>query len=158
MKPKVKIMKEEHYKKYFLKWHEEKLSEDEKTKLEEHLAGCSDCRNYFEKMNNALLPVKDLEIIELKPDPYLPQRVKSLSGENNGFIKYDLNLPSLKWTAIGFAFSFLLLIASFFSLNNGSISQQKSTNIYYDYYQSISQQSFSSNLDYLSNSLQETKK
>ncbi len=148
-------MKEKHYKKYFLKWHENKLSEDEKTKLETHLSGCLECRLYFEKMNSVLLPEKDIEMLELKPDPYLPQRIKSSLSNKNGFIKYDLYLPWLKWSVIGFAFSFLLLVVSFFSLNGESSSQQKSTNIYYDYYQSISQQGFSGNLDYLSNSLQE---
>lgn len=148
-------MKEEHYKKYFLNWHEGKLSEETKINLENHLTVCSDCRIYFEKMNKVLLSEEDFEIIELKPDPYLPQRVKSLSDEKNGIIKYDLYVPCLKWSVIGFAFSFLLLIFSFFSISNTKTSPQKSSNIYYDYYQSISQQSFSGNLDYSSYSLQE---
>jgi predicted anti-sigma-YlaC factor YlaD len=69
-------MKKAHTKKYFLAWHERKLSRSEMEAIEQHLKICTSCKNYFDKVQ-LVLGQPELSVIpELKADPFLPTRTR----------------------------------------------------------------------------------
>lgn len=70
-------MKKTHMKKYFLDWHERKLSQPKMDSIENHLKACSECREYFEKMQLFLGEPDVAALPELQPDAFLPTRIKA---------------------------------------------------------------------------------
>lgn len=58
------------------------LDEELQRIVEDHIAQCAPCKQYFEMMSVALLPSVKAPQSALSPDPYLPVRVRALAGKS----------------------------------------------------------------------------
>ena len=76
-------MNKSHMKKYFLDWHERKLSQPELDAIKNHLKSCAECKEYFNKMQLFLDKPELPAIHEIQPDPFLPTRIKQAAKETN---------------------------------------------------------------------------
>lgn len=68
----------------FLAWAEEKIDQKLTQEVEDHLKGCSSCRQYFDAMTAALLPGESPKS-RLVADPYMPARIRALANDAASF-------------------------------------------------------------------------
>lgn len=128
----------------FLRCSEGKLAEQERLSVEGHLAGCSDCRQYYERLSDVLTPGGRFELSQLEPDPFLPTRVAALVGERR---KRDVRHPLLAATRVSFAAALLMgAITLGIYLGDGlapsELSPQGSDEVFSSYYEAIAQEGF----------------
>ncbi len=121
----------------FQDWFESRLKKEQRTKLEQHLEECSECRIYFERMS-LLLRSPDKDVFpELQPDPFMATRIKAKSREKEHWYQ---PVHWLKWTLIGAATSVAILIGVEMGNSLYTVTQTDYGNeIAVTYYQAFSQ-------------------
>jgi predicted anti-sigma-YlaC factor YlaD len=107
-------MKKSHMKKYFPDWLEGKLSPSEIDSIENHLETCEECKEYFEKMQLFLGKPELGAIPELKPDPFLPTRIKEAAKQTNSGTKFLESLKMRSRLTFGTAMIIIALMVGVF--------------------------------------------
>jgi anti-sigma factor RsiW len=128
----------------FLRYSEGKLADEERLSVEGHLAGCSDCRQYYEWLSDVLSPKGRFELPQLEPDPFLPTRVAALVGERR---RKDARHPLLAATRVSFAAALLMgAVTLGIYLGDGLAPSQQypqgSDEVFSSYYEAIAQEGF----------------
>ncbi len=154
------IQNNEHIKSKFLEWSEGKLSESEMHKIEQHLSGCKECKNYFEIMQDLTSPVSKENLNELEPDPFLPTRIKAIvNGEKNkANSKHNLSYLRLLFFSLASSAAIFLGIILGQGLYNSKQSSQSNQSIVSAYYQVYSQEGLSDHFESTLSTGQENKK
>ena len=98
-----------HVTKLFTGWHEHRLTGRDNARVSLHLEECTGCRRYYEKMSSVFDDRSLLASRELKPDPFLPARVKTLLAEGRGARRRS-KIPVLRWSLAGIGAAVALLI------------------------------------------------
>lgn len=96
-------MKNQHIKKYFLEWSEEKLSSNQIEMIKNHLVHCDECREYYTKMEAFLAEPDSSDLPRLQADFFLPTKIKELAKQNGSKrslraskkIKYQLTFGTI---------------------------------------------------------------
>lgn len=154
------IRNDEHIKSKFLDWFESRLSEVEMHKIEEHLSECSECKNYFELMQDLTSPSIQKGLNELEPDPFLPTRIKAIvNGEKNeAKSKHVLSFLRLLFFSLASSAAILIGIMLGQGLYNSKQSYQNNQSIVSAYYQVYSQEGLSDNFESTLSTGREIKK
>jgi len=93
----------------FQNWFENRLSDEKRSQLEHHLDACKQCRAYYDRMM-ALLQRPDEDLFpELQPDPFMATRIKTISRDPEKAGRLH-PIRWLKWTLVGAAASFAIII------------------------------------------------
>ncbi|UCH83722.1 MAG: zf-HC2 domain-containing protein, partial [Candidatus Latescibacterota bacterium] len=67
---------------FYQAWDEKRLNPEERRIVQQHLADCRSCRDYYDKMS-ALLNASDPSLLpSLEADPFLPTRIRALAEDS----------------------------------------------------------------------------
>ena len=77
-------MKNKHVKDFFLDWFELKLNNNKVKMIENHLESCTECRMYYDKVQNVLNNPDMINLPKLEPDLFLPTKIKELAKGQKG--------------------------------------------------------------------------
>ncbi len=103
-----------HVTKWYVDWSEKRLSAGRMTRVEQHLQTCQTCRRYFEKMDALMAPADPAALPQLQPDPYLPGRIRALSGQRSATGRGELPAGTGLPNKAQLGFSGVMLIAAIF--------------------------------------------
>ncbi len=87
-----------HYRDKFVDWLEGRLPAEERAQLQNHLARCEACRQYFSGMESYLKKPEGSRLLSLEVDPYARTRIVALAeseSRKSGFYQ--------RWFRPGFA-------------------------------------------------------
>lgn len=137
-------MNHHHMKSLFLRYSEGKLTEEERVSVEGHLAGCPECRRYYERLSEVLTPGGNFQLPQLEPDPFLPTRVAALVEEQR---RKPMRSPLAAAVRVSFAAALMAgAVMLGVSLGDGLAplrqDQEGSDEYLSSYYEAISQQGF----------------
>ena len=74
-------MKHENIRDHFQGWHDGLVDEDTRAAIDLHLSDCPKCREYYESLSVLLGSPDDSLLPRLKPDPFLPTRIRAIVEE-----------------------------------------------------------------------------
>jgi predicted anti-sigma-YlaC factor YlaD len=74
-------MNHENIKNHFQAWHDGLIDDDTRKAIDLHLSDCQQCREYYESLSILLGNPDDSLLPRLKPDPYLPSRIRAIVDE-----------------------------------------------------------------------------
>jgi predicted anti-sigma-YlaC factor YlaD len=70
--------------KLFQSWMEGRVDTAARSRIQQHLDACGDCKRYYDAMS-LLLEKPDRSLLpRIEPDPFLPARIKALAAEGPG--------------------------------------------------------------------------
>lgn len=145
----------EHVTSLFLQWLDGTI--DDRRVVDDHLRHCPACSAYYAKMSALLTPAQS-ESIALRPDPYLPARIRSRATGSERRPAYAVLRPALRWSGAGA----LVALAVFLGITLGKdlapkTKEYTTTDIVSTYYSAVSQQNFSARLESAVSSAQKEK-
>ena len=130
---------------FFLAWREN--TAPDRGTIENHLKDCTDCREYFEKMTLLLEHTDTHHNPRLQPDPYLPSRIAALVNERKNIGPKKL-VHAARWSFASLAFALAIVIGILLGKGLSPASPQyKTSEIISTYYNAVSQQNFSTELE-----------
>lgn len=143
-------MKNKHVKKYLFDYLENKLSDQKKSDVKNHLEECKECISEFNLMNDLLNIINKNYYNEIEPDPYLPQKIKVLDSESkNSKVEKSL-FEKLKWSFAVAAFSVAVYLGILMGTGlSSTATDYNESEIVSAYYNAFSQQSISDRMEIL---------
>lgn len=143
----------------FQDWFEDRLSDEQRSQLQEHLEHCPECKSYFERMALLLQAPEDDLFPELQADPYMATRIKS-QVKNKKAIHLHHPAQWLKWIFIGAATSMAILIGVEMGNSLYTVTQNSYTNdeIAVTYYKAFSQNEIADQWQEVINTKEDSKK
>ncbi len=91
--------KDKHIKHLVIDLLENKLSDEKKRSVKNHLNRCGECGVYYNQMQKILTPAGTDILPELDPDPFLPTRVKANAQPKN-ISKKNISTLIIRWSLI----------------------------------------------------------
>ena len=128
-----------HVKNLFLDWHENNISADDRSRIEQHLGQCIGCRTFYEKMSGVFDDRSLLAMKEIQVDPYLPSRIISLAEDLNRRPRPHLQ-PIVRWTVAVAGVSIAIILGTYIGQGlSGSGQTTQETDDITGYYDVIAQ-------------------
>lgn len=92
-------MKDQHVRKYFLDWLELNLNTNKAEMIERHLQNCTECKEYYDKMQVILNKPEPSDLPKLQPDAFLPTKIKELAkSKESKYQFYNFLKPKFRMT------------------------------------------------------------
>lgn len=141
-------MKRKHVRKFYLEWAEGRLGATQRRAVEEHLQNCPGCREYFRKMSAIFSDKADLSTLpNLQPDPYLPARIKALTGAEARRSRQQERqwAGAFRWAFSTLALSLAVVAGIYLGRGLAASAAQpySETQLFSEYYQAFARQSYS---------------
>lgn len=149
-----------HIKSKFLEWSGGSLPEMEMNEIEQHLSVCSDCKKYFDLMNDLISPDAKNNLKELEPDPFLHTRIKAIAddGKKDFSSKPAISFLRLVFITLVSSLAIFLGIMLGQGLYNSKQNFNSSNSIVSAYNQVYSQEGISDYFESIISTGQENKK
>lgn len=143
-------MKNKHVKKYLFDYLENKLSDQKKSDVKNHLEECSECKSEFNLMNDLLNSTNKSYFKEIEPDPYLEQKIRVLDSESENKKVEKSLFEKLKWSFAAAAFSVAVYLGILMGTGlSSTTTDYNESEIVSAYYSAFSQQSIFDRMEVL---------
>jgi predicted anti-sigma-YlaC factor YlaD len=142
-----------HVRHLFADW--QMKDDDETRRINSHLENCAECKEYYRRMSMFFDTQVNAPAASLRPDPYLPARVK-LMAERTIRTRLQPALRTVRWSLAGFAI--VAAVASGIILGKNIVTDaaaQTTEDAYQAYYAALAQQNVGDGFNSLKTSLQE---
>lgn len=94
-------MKNQHVRKYFLDWLEPKLNTNKVEMIDQHLQSCTECKEYYDKMQIIFSKPELSNLPTLQPDAFLPTKIKELAKQKGSEYQFYNFLKSKYRVTLG---------------------------------------------------------
>ena len=142
----------------FQDWFENRQSDEKRSQLEYHLDECPECQAYYDRMMSLLQRPDDDLFPELQPDPFMATRIKAIATDSGNTGRLH-PIRWLKWTLVGAAASFAIIIGVEMGNSLYSVTQYSSgKEVAVTYYQACNQNGIADQWQDVIKNKEETKK